>query len=148
MLAAALLAMPGCTAYTTLPDPPPMKKIDAETMPQLSAAMDTVNKKRMNFESHRDELARTHDGFNKVVFLLAGGAAGALIFDAPRLVALGFGAGAGALYSYGALFHPTSGAVLYNAGAQALACVYDKGAPALTVASTLRAQRAVADRLS
>jgi hypothetical protein len=77
--------------------------------------------------------------------VLAGGAAGALIFDAPRLVALGLGTAAGAGYSYGALFHPTSRAGLYNAGAQALACVHDKGAPALAAVSTIEAQRANAD---
>ena len=146
LLVAALLAMPGCTVYTKVPDPPPIiAKVAEQDMPQLVAAMATNVKQRQGFESWRDTLARTQDGFSKAVFLLAGGAAGALIFDAPRLVALGLGAGAGAAYSYGALFHPSSGAALYNAGAQALACVYDKGAPALTAASTVLAQRTLAD---
>jgi hypothetical protein len=145
LLVAALLAVPGCTIYTKLPDPPAIVEADAKTMPQLVETLEANDKQRKSFESKRDTLARTQDGFNKAVFLLAGGAAGALIFDAPRLVALGLGAGAGAVYSYGALFHPTSRAALYNAGAQALACVYDKGAPALTAASTVRAQEELAE---
>jgi hypothetical protein len=144
LLVAALLAVPGCTIYTKLPDPPAIVEADAKAMPQLVKTLEANDKQRKGFESKRDTLARTQDGFNKAVFLLAGGAAGALIFDAPRLVALGLGVGAGAAYSYGALFHPTSGAALYNAGAQALACVYDKGAPALTVASTVEAQKELA----
>ena len=76
------------------------------------------------------------------MFFLAGGAAAALIFDAPRLVALGLGAGAGVTYSYGALFYPATRPALYNAGVQALSCVYDKGAPTLQAFSTFEAERA------
>jgi hypothetical protein len=139
-LVACLLAMPGCATYTDLPDAGKPDAAAVQEMPQLAVALNTVDLTRKDFQSRRNQLDISHQVFNQAVFFLAGGAAAALIFDAPRLVALGLGTGAGAMYSYGALFYPATRPALYNAGVQALSCVYDKGAPTLKAFSTFKAQ--------